>query len=473
MKVKKFLFHRKTYLGSSGILLLLLLGTGITIWGVPIGSEPVTGAQLDPLIPGAPAAPALESITTNTINDAASPIGGGNCVGAVHSAAYALGGGLFLYGYELECHCGPNWDVGYAGAGGGLVVPLGGNAVSPADFNGNAVIDATEDSFHSTNSGSHTNDLVNFNANNTFGVFAGDFMTAADLVAGVQIEFFNANGIFLNSNVAGFVTSAPPTLSLGQHLGGSTSIFNLVVPTPGRLEKFFDPELGEAGQGPAEIEIGQQVSTDYHYTIVYISNDATPVRLVDTVPAEFDVVGAISTVGIASVFQTGQGNGANSSTKITLDLPAGQNNVEIEVWISTRELKNGKRVKPTSCGLLPVNDGVTVFEVDPVTGEIARDQDGNKIIVDGPSNMLTVCAVEDPSNDDNDGDGVSNLQECSDGTDPCNGDTDGDGLADGAELAAGTDPLNPDTDGDGCLDGLDADPLDSDVTECADPPAGP
>lgn len=105
--------------------------------------------------------------------------------------------------------------------------------------------------------------------------------------------------------------------------------------------------------------------------------------------------------------------------------------------------------------MVPVNDGAIVFEVDPETGEIATDADGNKVVLQGPSGALDIVAVEDPSNPDNDGDGIENDVEARVlGTDPCNPDTDADGLSDSTEvLSVGTDPTILDTDGDGLSDG--------------------
>ncbi len=274
------------------------------------------------------------------------------------------------------------------------------------------------------------------------------------------------------------------------------------------IDKFFDPPKGEPGQGPDRIEIGQPTTTGYSYAIEYENSDPDnpPARLVDTVTAEFDVASATVTPadlqGNLSVFLTSKGKG-NSSTKITLDLPPGPQSARIDVVVETRPLPNGKRFKPTSCGLVPLNSSpVFVFEVDPGTGDIGRDAEGNKIVLAGPSVVLDIVAVEDPSNPDNDGDGIPNDEEARDfGTDPCSADTDADGLADlfeltisgtnplildtdadglsdgdipaeglgheFCELAFGSDPLSPDTDGDGLTDGLEVlletDPLNPDT----------
>lgn len=214
-------------------------------------------------------------------------------------------------------------------------------------------------------------------------------------------------------------------------------------PPTDRLDKFFDPEKGEGGQGPDPIVIGQQTTTQYSFAIDYVKSDPnTPqARLVETVPAEFDVVSATSDAGPVKVFLTSKGKG-KSSTKITLDLDPGPQSARIDVVITTRLLPNGKRYKPTSCGLVFLNSGpVFVFEVDPETGAIRLDDEGNKVVLAGPSDILDILALEDPNNPDNDGDGLPNDEEARElGTDPCNADTDGDGVPDNVDL----DPLDPD-----------------------------
>ncbi len=74
-----------------------------------------------------------------------------------------------------------------------------------------------------------------------------------------------------------------------------------------------------------------------------------------------------------------------------------------------------------------------------------------------PNLGLPAGNINDPADDDSDGDGVPDAQEIADGTDPNNPldykDTDGDGVPDYIESIDGTDPNNPldykDTDGDG------------------------
>ncbi len=469
------------------IVAVLFLGwAGAAFGQTALTNTAVTETQVSALIPTA--APTL-NVVANNIQDGAT-VGSTDCVGSVQSAAFDLGGGLFLYAYELECHCGPNWDVGYAAVGGGLKVPLNGNVPQFADVNNDA--SASEDSFHTTTTGfrPYRFGLTNFNQNTAFGTSSGDFTTSANVdVGGTRVEFLNGGGIFLTGDVAGFVTNSPPRIERAAHLGGSSTVFDMVVPSPvvSRLDKFFDPEIGEPGQGPDQIEIGQQSSTQYSFAIEYVNTNPANLsaRLVDTVPAEFDVQSATLTsgTGILNVFRTGKGRKNQSSTKITLDLAAGPQSARIDVVVTTRALPNRKRYKPTSCGLIPLNSGpMFVFQVDPDTGEIVRDDEGNKVILFGPSVVLDIVAVIDPNNPDNDGDGIPNDVEARElGTNPCYADTDGDGLSDNEEQGAfntedptlaiqslpqfdpndvhfqclfqGTSPILADTDGDGLTDG--------------------
>lgn len=83
---------------------------------------------------------------------------------------------------------------------------------------------------------------------------------------------------------------------------------------------------------------------------------------------------------------------------------------------------------------------------------------------EGLAEVFTLSLMDDPRDNDPDGDGLTTAQELARGTDPLNPDTDGDGLSDGVESGSGvyvsgadtgTNPLNPDSDGDGRSDGLE------------------
>jgi len=152
--------------------------------------------------------------------------------------------------------------------------------------------------------------------------------------------------------------------------------------------------------GPDEIGIYQLAATEYQFEITYFGPEA---QVDDTVPAEFEVTGLAATNGEAVFFL--KGKSGKSATRIEWAVPAGENT--LTVTMQTRPSpgkghKEGTVFKPTSCGLLPLNDGATAFEVDengdlvlvevvdPDTGEITLQ----RVVIVGPSNSLAVEAVE-------------------------------------------------------------------------------
>ena len=108
----------------------------------------------------------LDALGSNLLDGAV--VGSPDCVGSVQSASYDLGGGLFLYAYELECHCGPNWDVGYSAVSGGLKVPLNGCLPRLEDVRGDGT--ANDSSFQTDEPGDrkkpYFRDLRPFNFKN-------------------------------------------------------------------------------------------------------------------------------------------------------------------------------------------------------------------------------------------------------------------------------------------------------------------
>ena len=90
------------------------------------------------------------------------------------------------------------------------------------------------------------------------------------------------------------------------------------------------------------------------------------------------------------------------------------------------------------------NRGDDTLGVATVPGIVTLTE--TAVVPTDPGLALTLTAVPDPNDPDNDG--LTNDVEAIAGTDPNNPDTDGDGLTDGQEVALGTDPNNPDSDGD-------------------------
>jgi len=212
------------------------------------------------------------------------------------------------------------------------------------------------------------------------------------------------------------------------------------------------------------VEVGQLSTTEYDFDITYTNSGGPDVLIVDTVPAEWQVL-EVATLDVSfigngpangttvpdgsggsiDVFKTGRGAKSKSSTKILwTPIPNGQ--VSINVVAETRQSPGKKNVKfaPTSCGPLFLNSGpAQVFEVDE-DGEPLRDPDtGEKLPPLFESNVLCLAAVKDldavagvvpDGSGDEDEDGLTDFEEaCFVGTDPCEFDTDGDTVEDGAD----------------------------------------
>ena len=143
--------------------------------------------------------------------------------GAVQSAAYDLGGGLFLYAYQLECQTGPNWDIT------ALLVSYGGsNNPVALDLDGAGPLDDSFSVTSPTGSTPYTADLANFNTGDLFSVSVGDFPTGATFDG--KIVTFAIPDVFLSSNVFGFVKDSPPTIANFTFATGSDTSFDMVVP---------------------------------------------------------------------------------------------------------------------------------------------------------------------------------------------------------------------------------------------------
>lgn len=182
----------------------------------PLSNTGVLDSQINALLVGA-------TLSANV--NAAGVSDGVDCSGHVESAAWQLSNGKFLYAYYLKCACLPNWDVGHVS--GGLRVPLNGNDLIPTDFNGDGTLDT---SFHTIQGGQAAGALGAVMDQN-FGRSSADFTTSASINSThIQVNFLNANGIFLDGDITGFVTNAPPIVVNGVHLGGSPTSFLMVVP---------------------------------------------------------------------------------------------------------------------------------------------------------------------------------------------------------------------------------------------------
>jgi len=225
----------------------------------PLTNTSVSEAQVSAL-PGMTAVPALEGYSITVLDAQGDP-------GNIHSIAYGLGGGLFLYGYQVECHTGPNWDIP------AIVVPMSGNSPVAVDFDG---VGPPDDSFSVTTPTfafqPYTLDLVAFNANDLFSVdAAGDnpFLVEFDDVA--DNITFNIPDVFLTSGVFGFVTDSPPQIVNGTFATGSTTAFDIVAPggppVVGGIVEFL-----AGGDSPAEGSASS--SSDYTLPIAAVAAGA-------------------------------------------------------------------------------------------------------------------------------------------------------------------------------------------------------
>jgi hypothetical protein len=163
-------------------------------------------------------------------------------------------------------------------------------------------------------------------------------------------------------------------------------------------------------EGPDPVGIALSIPTTYVFQLSYSSPDPPrPVRIRDTVPAEFEVVDVHATAGEAHFFETrhGGGGGKPSATRVEWDLasdePAGTLMIEARTVRSPGRGHREPVYKPTSCGPVLLNDGATAYELDPLTGRIVDVEVTDPVtgevawepsIVLGPSNSLEIEAVE-------------------------------------------------------------------------------
>jgi hypothetical protein len=170
------------------------------------------------------------------------------------------------------------------------------------------------------------------------------------------------------------------------------------------LQKALSGTTGADNANP--IQLKDQQTTTYEFTIEYVSDGGPAVLILDTVPAEFTNV-AVDDGGVcAELVVEKRGGGKGGATKIACALPE-TTDASLVVTFETRESPGrGHKLPafaPTSCDLLVLNDGAVA--IDPLAPEELE-------LVAGPTAMLAVevddlegdaCAEEeeeDPEGDE-------------------------------------------------------------------------
>jgi hypothetical protein len=234
------------------------------------------------------------------------------------------------------------------------------------------------------------------------------------------------------------------------------------------------------------VPVGELVPTAYDFTITW--NGSVPVWIYDRVPAEWDVThvefdktgddGLVLPLdcgedteftggyGEVEIERDGKkGKSCNSDTGFWW-MPGDDNTLNIQTLARCHDKKN-KQCLPTSCGALFLNNGAVAFEKNE-NGDLTLDENGDPIVVAGPTDPICLAAVEDVNGDgkfawdgsgDEDEDSFSDFDEaCIWGTNPClfTQDTDGDRVPDPSDNCPLTpNPSQEDSDDDGLGDACD------------------
>ena len=221
------------------------------------------------------------------------------------------------------------------------------------------------------------------------------------------------------------------------------------------------------------VPVGTENSVSYDFTIDFVrqADDPFNLRIVDTLPAEWQYNEFDSDDGIGCVVFSASGNPNKSATKIVCEDPA---DGEFVVFVDARchDKNRNNKCLPTSCDALFLNDGAELWEYDPATGDLVGDEPVRS--TDG----ICLAAVEDVNEDgifawdgsgDEDGDGYTDYEEaCGEcPTDPCvfTPDSDADGVPDQCDNCPDTpNPGQEDGDGDGLGDACDPCPDSPDLS---------
>ena len=173
-----------------------------------------------------------------------------------------------------------------------------------------------------------------------------------------------------------------------------SAIFSLGIYAPVNAQLLEFPGSKTLDSGADPVGLGKAEATTYVYTIHLNAGFGSENVVRDVVPAEFDVIEAVATCGIA-MYEDAKGNIPNklSPDIITWDLTGCDNTMSQSLTITAVTDQNpghGKKgiafFEPTSCGPLYLNDGAVMIDLE--TGDTVTD----------PSNSLMVATCEDESN---------------------------------------------------------------------------
>ncbi len=186
-------------------------------------SHPVTQANILALINGPPAATASANI--NDLQGDA---------GIIQSAAFPMASGDFLYGYQWECHAGPDFDILTTD------IPMAGTTPVLRDIDGDGSLDdswaITDVAFNFTFMPYDQNltGLLALCGSDIFIVDPNDFVTGFSFSGGL-VTFSNNDGVFNSSNLFGFIACTSPQVVQTTGGGGNetgTAIVGTIGPFP-------------------------------------------------------------------------------------------------------------------------------------------------------------------------------------------------------------------------------------------------